>query len=160
MFILVFYGLAIVFTLLRVLFTKRERNRAFVIGTFFKSLLFFVAGILYIYTFMGHTIKADQVAEYIGWPAGNPFQFEVAMTSLTLAFLGILAPWMKDGFKLATVMAGAIFSWGAGVGHIYQIVEYHNYHPGNAGPILYADFISPVILIIFYVLYRRTKKTS
>ena len=40
---------------------------------------------------MGHTFAADEVAESIGWPTGNPFQTEVAVANLAIGTLGILS---------------------------------------------------------------------
>lgn len=43
------------------------------------------------------------------------------------------------------------FLGGAGVGHIREIVEAGNLAPGNAGPILFTDFLTP--LAIFLLLW-------
>jgi hypothetical protein len=38
----------------------------------------------------------------------------------------------------------SIFTLGAAVGHVVQMVSAHNFAPGNAGPIFYTDIIIPV----------------
>ncbi len=48
-----------------------------------------------LYAFMGHTFAANEVAESIGWPTGNPFQTEVAVANLAIGTLGILSYWIR-----------------------------------------------------------------
>jgi hypothetical protein len=36
---------------------------------------------------------------------------------------------------------------GAGLGHIVQIAEQGNLAPGNAGPILVSDFLTPILIL-------------
>ncbi|MHB9111813.1 MAG: DUF6790 family protein [Thermoleophilia bacterium] len=36
-----------------------------------------------VWSFMGHAFFAEETAGLIGWPAGNPFQFEIAVTNLS-----------------------------------------------------------------------------
>src|SRR3712207_8866268 len=43
-----------------------------------------------LYAFLGHLFAADEVAASIGWPAGNPFQTEVAVADPALGNFGIL----------------------------------------------------------------------
>nr|WP_148651029.1 DUF6790 family protein [Pseudodesulfovibrio indicus] len=44
-----------------------------------------------IWAFLGHYFKSDEVAAYIGWPPGNPFQKEIAFTNLALGLCGVLS---------------------------------------------------------------------
>ena len=44
---------------------------------------------------------------------------------------------------------------GAGIGHLVQIARTHNLAPGNAGAILYTDFLLPAFGIALLVLSRR-----
>jgi hypothetical protein len=43
---------------------------------------------------------------------------------------------------------------GAGYTHIVHMLEHGNFSPGNAGVVLYWDFIFPVFLAALYVSYR------
>jgi hypothetical protein len=94
---------------------------------------------------------APQVAASIGWPAGNPFQQEVAFTNLAIGVLGFLSVRMGRHFRLATIISFSIFMIGAGTGHIYQLVIFNDTAINNAGPVMYFDFIVPVIMILLYI---------
>ncbi len=93
-------------------------------------------------------------AASIGWPAGNPFQSEVAVANLTIATLGILCYWIRGNFWVATVIAFSVQWLGAAVVHIRDIMVAANYAPNNAGLTLYLDILMPLILIALLVYYR------
>jgi hypothetical protein len=93
-------------------------------------------GIVGIWVFIAHTVFAAQVAESIGWAAGNPFQQEVAFTNLAIGVLGILSIRMKQQFRLSTIIPFSIFMIGAGIGHMYQLVFFNDTAINNAGPVL------------------------
>jgi len=121
-------------------------------------LVWFLAvmvGIVGIWSFIGHTVFADQVAQSIGWPPGNPFQTEVALTNLAFGILGLLSVKITGSFRLATIIGYSIFMAGAGIGHIYQLVVFNDIAPDNVGIPLYLDFIVPLILFILYYLATR-----
>jgi hypothetical protein len=109
-------------------------------------------GIGGIWAFIGHTVFAAQVAESIGWPAGNPFQAEVALTNLAFGVLGFLSIKISGSFRLATIIGYAIFMVGAGVGHVYQLFAFGDTAMNNAGPLMYLDFIIPGVLIVLYLM--------
>ena len=113
-----------------------------VIGVGLSSLLGFIA----------HTFFADTTARQIGWPTGNPFQFEVAMANLALAVLGILCIWLRGNFWYATIIGYSILALGAAYGHIVQIIVNQDYAPDNAGAVLYYDILLPVFLLVLLVL--------
>jgi hypothetical protein len=114
-----------------------------------------MVGIVGIWSFIGHTVFADQVAQSIGWPPGNPFQTEVALTNLAFGILGLLSVKITGSFRLATIIGYSIFMAGAGIGHIYQLVVFNDIAPDNVGIPLYLDFIVPLILFILYYLATR-----
>ena len=62
--------------------------------------------------FFAHAFLADEVADSIGWPAGNPFSWRSTFANLALGILGILAMDRRDGFRDATVIAVTIFACG------------------------------------------------
>lgn len=119
----------------------------------FTVHLFGIGGFSGITSFFMHTVYADRLAESIGWPAGNPFQTEVAVANLAIGTLGFLVFFRRD-FMLPYVLAASIFGIGAGVTHAIDIIANSNFAPGNAGPILYIDFIAPILRIGLYVWYR------
>lgn len=57
-------------------------------GALLRWLLVFPVGFGSVWAFLGHFFKSDEVAGYIGWPAGNPFQKEVAFANLPLGHAG------------------------------------------------------------------------
>ncbi len=117
-------------------------------------LLVIDIGIGGVFGFIGHTVFAERAAASIGWPAGNPFQFEVAVGNLSLGTLGILCYWLRGNFWIATVIGSSVFLLGAAAGHIQQIVVAHNYAPNNAGAALYNDIVVPLILLALLVYHR------
>jgi len=124
-----------------------------VIETLLVNFLVINVGLSALFAFMGHAFSADKVAKYIGWPAGNPFQFEVAVTNLSLGMLGILCIWFRDNFWIATVIGYSVFAFGAAYGHVREMVKNKNKSPGNAGPPLYVDIIKPLIVIGLLIAY-------
>ncbi len=105
----------------------------------------------------GHIIYADEVAKGIGWPLNSGFQMELGFASIGIGMIGFLGFWSKS-FWLPFLIAKTTFMWGAALTHILHIVQFGNFHPSNAGVILYWDIILPIILIVLYRLYRREKK--
>jgi hypothetical protein len=118
-------------------------------------LLVIDVGVGGVFGFLGHTVFAEIAAKSIGWPAGNPFQTEVAVANLAVGVLGLLCYRFRDQFWLATVIGNAVWQLGDAVGHVQQIIVADNWSPNNAGAALYNDIAIPVILIILLVLARR-----
>ena len=110
-------------------------------------LLVIAVGLGSILAFFGHTVFAARTAESIGWPAGNPFQTEVAVANLAFGIVGVLCFWMRGNFWVSTVIAISVFQLGAAAIHIQQIIVAQNYSPNNAGIILATDILAPLILI-------------
>jgi hypothetical protein len=128
--------------------------------TFLLWLLVICVGIASVLTFAGDAFVADWMAASLGWPAGNPFQSEVAVANLSVGTLGILCYWKRGNFWLATVIAFSVWWLGAAVVHIRDIVVSANYAPNNAGVTLYMDILAPVILIALLIYYERVTLTS
>ncbi|MBV9455099.1 MAG: hypothetical protein JOZ19_13435 [Rubrobacter sp.] len=133
---------------------RRPRYGRRVAEVFLLWLLVIDVGIGGFFGFVGHTVFADQAAASIGWPAGNPFQTEVAVANLAIGTLGILCYWLRSEFWTATVIATSVWLLGDAMGHVQQIIVAHNYHPNNAGAALYNDIVVPLILIVL-LLYQR-----
>jgi hypothetical protein len=135
-------------------------TRPAVSEVFLRWSLAINGGLAGIMGFLGHTLQADEIAQSIGWPTGNPFQFEVAVTSLAIGVLGCLCLRLRGDFWLATIIVMAVFLWGAAAGHIYQIVTAQNYAPGNAGAVLYWDILVPLAQIGLLLLSREGKPSG
>jgi 4-amino-4-deoxy-L-arabinose transferase-like glycosyltransferase len=109
--------------------------------------------------FISHFFISDIVAESIGWPAGNPFQLEVAFANLVLGVLGLIASGRRDGFREATVIAVTIFGVGATIVHLTDIFETGNLAPGNTVQ-NFANLVRPALLIGFLVASRRSERST
>jgi len=71
---------------LHIFFRRQARDPKIILEMVLAYGLAFNFGISGIYAFMGHAFVPDRVAEYIGWPPGSPFQFEVAIATWLLEF--------------------------------------------------------------------------
>jgi len=123
------------------------------IYTFLLYFLVINIGAAGVTAFFGHAFRSDEVAEYIGWPKGNPFQLEIACANLATGTLGILCIWFRGNFWIATAIVSSVFALGAGVVHIMEIIRNKNYSPGNAGMPLYFDFIKPIVVWCLMIAY-------
>jgi hypothetical protein len=118
---------------------------ALVLGVGFIGLLF---------GFIPHVFFADQAAQSIGWPAGNPFQFEVGLHDGAWGVLGFLCIWIGGRFWLATGLGWSLFMLGAAYGHIRDAVIEGNYAPYNFYPMFTDAFIGIWILALLYLYWR------
>jgi hypothetical protein len=133
---------------------RQPRTRRRVAEVLLLWLLVIQVGIGLIFAFISHTVFAKQAAESIGWPAGNPFQTEVAIANLAVGTLGILCYWFRGQFWIATVIGVTVWLVGDGIGHIYQIIVAHDYAPNNAGAVLPICFGIPLILVSLLIYQR------
>lgn len=108
--------------------------------------------------FIGHVFISDLVATSIGWPSGNPFQLEVGFANLALGILGIMAMGRRDGFREATVMAVTVFSVGATIVHVLDILETGNLALGNTVQNV-SNLLRPALLVGFLIASRRTERS-
>jgi 4-amino-4-deoxy-L-arabinose transferase-like glycosyltransferase len=106
----------------------------------------------------GHLFIADSVAESIGWPTGNPFQFEVGFANLAVGILGIIAMGRRDGFREATVIAVTVFGVGATIVHVRDIIQTGNLAPGNTIQNV-GNLLKPALLIGFLAASRRAERS-
>ena len=126
-----------------------------IVQIFLLWLLVVDIGIGLIFGFIGHTVFADRTAASIGWPAGNPFQTEVAIANLAFGTLGILCYWSRGQFWTATVIGASVWLLGDAVGHIYQTIVAHDYAPNNAGAALFFQTIGVPLILIALLIYHR-----
>nr|WP_246520116.1 DUF6790 family protein [Ancylobacter lacus] len=129
-----------------------------IVEALLRSILVFPVGLMGLWGFLGHVFFADQAAASIGW-APSPFQFEVGMANLGIGLAGLIGAFFgSPGFRAAVAVVMAGFLGGAGVGHIVQIVQTGNVAAGNAGPILYTDFLGPLALFALLLLQRVSRR--
>lgn len=125
-----------------------------VVGQLLRYILLFPVGIMGLWGFMGHVFFADQAAASIGW-APSPFQFEVGMANLGIGLAGVIGAFVPSpGFRAAVGVVMLGFLGGAGIGHLIQISQTGDMAAGNAGPILYTDFITPLSVLGLLLLQR------
>lgn len=155
---LVFLVLGLIIGAVHLYLDNQPRTKGRVAQIFLLWFLVISVGILSFFFFIAHTVFADTTAASIGWPAGNPFQSEVAVANLTIGTLGILCYWIRGNFWVATVIAFSVQWLGAAVVHIRDIVVAANYAPNNAGLTLYLDILMPLILIALLVYYQRVRE--
>jgi hypothetical protein len=103
-----------------------------------------------------HYFFADEMARSIGWPVGNPFQIEVAFSNLAIGILGALTFFRRD-FWLPFIIVSSVMGLGAGFVHLTDLIERGNFAGNNSGPILYADFLMPILRIALYAIYRKNQ---
>ena len=106
-------------------------------------------------TAIPHIVVPDQIAGFIGWEPGSPFQVELGFASLGTSLLGILCIWIRGWFWLAPVVARSVFLLGAAYVHIIDIIERENLAAGNARAILFYDIAIPVIACGLLVAHVR-----
>jgi uncharacterized protein DUF6790 len=125
----------------------RPPLRGFAVDRLLRYLFLFPLGLGGLWGFVGHVFFAEQAAASIGW-ANTLFQYEVGVANLGLAFASIYAAFKGFEARFAVAVAAACFLMGAGIIHIVDIVERGNFAPGNAGPILVTDFLTPVAILV------------
>lgn len=121
-------------------------------GRQLSALIFLVLaqwGFMGLWSFVGHTVLADTVAQSIGWASGSPFQIELAFYHLGFALATFYLLWNRDRKVLAAlIVAKSTFLFGAMGVHLYHFAINGNTSAGNIGVgILYADLIFPIIAI-------------
>ncbi|MBE0429816.1 MAG: hypothetical protein IBX61_08085 [Thermoleophilia bacterium] len=145
---------------LRLVRHREERDAEGITEAFTAWFIFALVGLGGLFAFSGHAFVAEETAENIGFPAGNPFQFEVGVANLAFGVLGLLSLRYPGSFRWAAVIGYSVFMWGAAGLHIYERVVNDNRAPGNSGFPLYADIITPVLLLGLLILNHRLKSRS
>jgi hypothetical protein len=148
MIFVVLTALALILGCVHVVATRRPRTLSQIAQILVLYLFVLPIGLGGIIGFLGHTFRADSTAGSIGWPAHNPFQYEVAVANLAFGILGICCAWVRGGFRTATAIGWSIFILGAGCVHVHQIRAGQPFAPGNAGIMLYYNFIVPLLVLM------------
>lgn len=139
-----------------IIILKKKSGAEEILDTILGGMMLFCAGIGGLFAFTGHAFMADQVAGKIGWPAGSPFQFEVAVANLAFGILGLMSVKFRDDFRLATAVGYAVFLLGAAAGHIREIILKGNNAEYNSGAFLFVgDIFVPLALLALAVVNRR-----
>jgi hypothetical protein len=135
-------------------YSKRFLTLKRIVEIFLLSLLVITVGFGSLWAFIGHAFFANQVASYIGWASGSPFQMEVAFTNLAFGVLGLLCFKIRGNFWTATVIGVSVFYLGAAIGHVSNMFSTSNYSAGNVGADLVLNILVPLLLIGLLVAYK------
>ena len=112
-----------------------------------------------LWAFFSHVFMSEDAANAIGWEP-SPFQFEVGVANLGLALASFYAAFKGFEARAATAIAAACFLAGAGIGHLMDIAQGDNLTAGNAGPILYTDFVTPIAILVLLLLFPRRSERA
>ena len=146
---------------MHIFLSKNARNSRRILEVFLLYLFGIGVGLESLAGFISHAFFANLTAEQIGWPTGNPFQFEVAIANLAFCVLGFLCLWLRGKFWLATAIGFSIFLLGDAYGHIVQIAQHADYAPYNAGVVLYNDIFFPIVLLAtLFAYWQATRKAA
>ena len=131
--------------------TPRPRPPGRSAESLLRWFLFFGIGVSFFYNFVCHVFFGEMAARFIGWQQ-SPFQAEVGWASLGYSVLGFMSFRPHRALRVGTIAALACFSWGAAIGHVYQMVTAHNFAPGNAGVMFWCDIFLPIFG--FFLLWK------
>lgn len=131
----------------------RPVARAFAVDRLLRYAFIFPVGLMGLWAALGHIVFPARVAQAIGWQT-SPFQFEIGVANLGIGFAGLYAAFRSFEARLATNLVLACFLIGAGIGHIRDVITAGNFAPGNAGPILFTDLLTPTAIFLLLWLSR------
>lgn len=154
-----FFLIGLVASLIAIVKSRGGVTRALIVEKLLAWYVFFSIGVDNLYNFVMHVFFGEMSARFIGW-ADSPFQLEVGVASLGFAVVGFLAAFRSFDLRLAAIIGPSIFTLGAAVGHIQQMITAHNFAPGNAGLIFWTDIFVPVFGFALLWLQRRDGKPA
>jgi hypothetical protein len=155
MFQVFFIVIAILGASIHLAISSRRRSSGTAIArTYLQYLLFVYVGLMGVLTAYAHVFRPVETSASIGWLT-SPYEYEVGMADLTVGVLGVLCLWLRGNFWLATAIANAVWLLGDAVGHIRQVVLANNHAANNSGIFLFAEIITPLI-ILSLALYTRS----
>jgi hypothetical protein len=155
MYPIILLAIVVFASMLHIFIAKPGRDNRKVVEIFLLYFLVIFIGVSGILGFVGHAFMPDRIARAIGWPAGSPFQFEIAVADLAFGVLGIMCLWMRGAFWTAAGVGSSIFFLGAAYGHAKYMLVYKDFATYNAGPVLYiGDTLVPLIVIALVIAYN------
>lgn len=140
--------IAVLCTLVHLVYKKGSKAEVFL-----SYLLFFSMGVMGLFAAYAHLFKGPEIAHLIGWPAHNPFQFEIGVANLSYGVLGLLAYWIRGRFWDAAIIGWSIFLLGCFISHLI----YQNLAPLNIGIFLWFNDLFLPLLFLSLLYYLRSK---
>ncbi len=144
----IFFFLSLIVALIKISKAPKPISNKFKYEQFLGEFVLYSIGYSNIVNFVFHVFFGEMSASFIGW-ADSPFQAEVGYASLGMGIAGLLAYKRDFSFRFASIIAPSIFYLGAAGGHIYEMIAYDNFSPGNVGLVLPLDIIIPLTAIYF-----------
>jgi len=158
MYPLILFIIAILAAYTHLIISKKKCTFRRIIEILLAYIIPLNIGVATLIGFIGHAFFGPMIAAKIGWPAHNPFQFEVAIGNLSMSVAGFLAIWQRKGFWLATVLLSGVFFLGAAYGHFVQMAR-GDLSPYNTGIFLYVgDVAIPLIYLALTLIYSIQNK--
>lgn len=153
-FTLTFLILGLIVSGIAIARAPKPLTAALIVENLLSWYLFFSVGICYLYNAIVHIFFGKMAAAFIGW-SDSPFQFEVGTASLGFAVIGFLAAFRSFDLRLGAVIPFSIFTLGAAIGHVREMITAGNFAPGNAGVIFYTDLVIPLLgLLLLWLQWR------
>ncbi|MDD3753356.1 MAG: hypothetical protein PHQ17_02200 [Methanobacterium sp.] len=151
----IFVAVPIIGAILHFFIIKKELTKNRVLEVLLLWFLGFGIGVGSIFSGLAQIVSPEIVAQSVGWP-NSPFLREVGFANISYGILGILSIKYRS-FWAPTIIAYAVFMWGAAISHIHNIQQTGNLASGNAGTVLYLDILMPIIFILLLFTYNKTK---
>jgi hypothetical protein len=124
-----------------------------------RYILIFPLGVQSLWAFLCHVFIPEQAAASIGWEP-SPFQYEVGVANLGIGLASLYAAFQGFQARAAVAAMAACFLGGAAVGHMMDIALGDNLTPGNAGPILYTDILTPIAILTLLLALPRSRQAQ
>jgi hypothetical protein len=137
----------------------RPLSRGFIIDRLLRYVFLFPLGMQSLWAFIGLVFFPEEAAAVIGWMP-SPFQYEIGVANLGLGLASIYAAFSSFQARVAAGIMAICFLLGAGIGHVRDIMEAGNLAPGNAGPIMITDFLTPIAVVVLLFAAVRKPKSS
>lgn len=97
---------------------------------------------------------SSSVSQYVDWPF-SPFMIELGLANISYGILGLLSPWMKRDWQMATTCGYALFLLFTGMRHVIEILE-KGVNVGNSGSFMFVDIL--LSFILFVLLFYKSKE--
>lgn len=120
-----------------------------------RHLLFIGVGLQGSAAGLKQLFHGEAVAAYTGW-AFSPFVAELGLMNLSYGILGFIATFASRGWQTAAALGYGLFLFGAGIGHILDMMQTGNVSLGNAGPTLWSDLLIPLALAVLLLGTRHS----
>jgi len=151
---LVLIVIAIVVAILKLRRAKSHRTVMSPVYTLWGELLFYGIGLGFLWAGIFHAFFQQVAASSIGWQP-SPFEWELAWAEFGVAIIALMSLGRGYDMRLAATIVFFIFSAGATIQHINQMLCCHNYSPGNAGTILWINDIALPLVLLYLAFASR-----